>query len=74
MRVCQEPSSWALIWIFDVAGSAHARLAELVSLQPELYLRADWVTFYAKVADILAVAQRAGGMKIAFVTEAAVSK
>ena len=49
----------------------HARLAELAPSQPELHLRADRVTPYEKVADILAVAQRAGVMKIAFVTEAA---
>jgi biopolymer transport protein ExbD len=48
-----------------------ARLAELAPSQPELHLRADRVTPYEKVADILAVAQRAGVMKIAFVTEAA---
>lgn len=51
--------------------SVHARLAELAPSQPELHLRADRVTPYEKVADILAVAQRAGVMKIAFVTEAA---
>jgi biopolymer transport protein ExbD len=39
-------------------------------LQPELYLRADRMTPYDKVADILAVAQGAGVMKIAFVFEA----
>ena len=48
-----------------------ARLAELAPSQPELHLRADRITPYEKVADILAVAQRAGVMKIAFVTEAA---
>lgn len=51
--------------------SVQARLAELAPSQPELHLRADRVTPYEKVADILAVAQRAGVMKIAFVTEAA---
>ena len=49
----------------------HARLKELASSQPELHLRADRITPYEKVADILAVAQRAGVSKIAFVTEAA---
>ena len=49
----------------------HARLVELAPSQPELHLRADRVTPYEKVADILAVAQRAGVMKIAFVTEPA---
>lgn len=47
----------------------HARLAELAPSQPELHLRADRTTPYEKVADILAVAQGAGVMKIAFVTE-----
>ncbi|MBI4740078.1 MAG: biopolymer transporter ExbD [Betaproteobacteria bacterium] len=53
--------------------AVYARLAELVKLapsQPELHLRADRLTPYEKVADILAVAQRAGVAKIAFVTEA----
>lgn len=49
----------------------YARLAELAPSQPELHLRADRITPYEKVADILAVAQRAGVMKIAFVTEPA---
>jgi biopolymer transport protein ExbD len=49
----------------------HTRLSELASSQPELHLRADRITPYEKVADILAVAQRAGVSKIAFVTEAA---
>jgi biopolymer transport protein ExbD len=52
-------------------AGVHARLAELAPSQPELHLRADRVTPYEKVADILAVAQRAGVMKIAFVTEPA---
>lgn len=47
------------------------RLTELAPSQPELHFRADRTTPYEKVADILAVAQRAGVMKIAFVTEAA---
>jgi biopolymer transport protein ExbD len=51
--------------------AVQARLAELAAAQPELHLRADRVTPYEKVADILAVAQHAGVMKIAFVTEAA---
>lgn len=49
----------------------YARLSELSSSQPELHLRADRATPYEKVADILAVVQRAGVTKIAFVTEAA---
>lgn len=49
--------------------AVEGRLAELASSQPELHFRADRSTPYEKVADILAVAQRAGVMKIAFVTE-----
>lgn len=37
---------------------------------PELHLRADRATRYEKVAEIIAAAQRAGIVKIAFVTEA----
>ena len=39
--------------------------------KPELHLRADRATRYEKVADIMAAAQRAGIVKIAFVTEPA---
>ncbi len=39
--------------------------------QPELHLRADRGTRYEKVAEVLAEAQRAGIVKIAFVTEPA---
>ncbi len=39
--------------------------------QPELHLRADRATRYDKVAEVLADAQRAGIVKIAFVTEPA---
>ena len=49
----------------------YSRLSEIAASQPELHLRADRITPYEKVADILAVAQRAGVSKIAFVTEAA---
>jgi biopolymer transport protein ExbD len=37
--------------------------------QPELHLRADRATRYERVAEVLAAAQRAGIVKIAFVTE-----
>jgi len=37
--------------------------------QPELHLRADRVTRYERVTEVLADAQRAGLVKIAFVTE-----
>jgi len=39
--------------------------------QPELHLRADRGVRYEKVADVMAAAQRAGLVKIAFVTEPA---
>ncbi|MFZ2852777.1 MAG: biopolymer transporter ExbD [Rhodocyclaceae bacterium] len=40
-------------------------------LQPELHLRADRGTRYERVTEVLAEAQRAGIVKIAFVTEPA---
>jgi biopolymer transport protein ExbD len=49
----------------------YRRLAELAPSQPELHLRADRATAYEKVAEILAVMQKAGVAKIAFVTQAA---
>ena len=66
----------------DAAGALHldgapatraaveARFAAAAPSQPELHLRADRATRYEQVADILAVAQRAGISKIAFLTEA----
>ncbi len=39
--------------------------------QPELHLRADRGTRYERVTEVLAAAQRAGIVKIAFVTEPA---
>ena len=42
-------------------------------LTPELHLRADRATRYEKVTDVMAAAQKAGIVKIAFVTEAAQS-
>ena len=50
-----------------------ARLAEATAngQQPELHLRADRGTRYEKVTEVLAEAQRAGIVKIAFVTEPA---
>jgi biopolymer transport protein ExbD len=51
------------------AVEAHLRAAAPAS--PELHLRADRATRYEKVADIMAAAQRAGIVKIAFVTEPA---
>jgi biopolymer transport protein ExbD len=48
-----------------------ARLAELGAHggQPELHLRADRGTRYERVTEVLADAQRAGLVRIAFVTE-----
>lgn len=48
-----------------------ARFAEASPRQPELHLRADRGVRYEKVADVMAAAQRAGLVKIAFVTEPA---
>jgi biopolymer transport protein ExbD len=47
------------------------RLAAERGLNPELHLRADRGTRYEKVAEVMAAAQRAGIVKIAFVTEPA---
>lgn len=41
---------------------------------PELHLRADRATRYERLAEIIAAAQRAGIVKIAFVTEAEPSR
>lgn len=50
---------------------AHFASAMARSTQPELHLRADRATRYDKVTEVLAEAQKAGIVKIAFVTEAA---
>jgi len=57
---------------FDKA-SLPARFAEAASggISPELHLRADRGTRYERVTEVLAEAQRAGIVKIAFVTEPA---
>jgi biopolymer transport protein ExbD len=47
------------------------RLQEARSLNPELHLRADRATRYEKVAEVMAASQRAGIVKIAFVTDPA---
>ena len=47
------------------------RFAAASPRQPELHLRADRKVAYEKVADVMAAAQRAGVVKIAFVTEPA---
>jgi biopolymer transport protein ExbD len=46
------------------------RLAAARDDDPELHLRADRGTRYERVAEVMAAAQRAGIVKIAFLTEA----
>lgn len=50
--------------------AATAMFATVAAESPELHLRADRATRYERVAEIIAAAQRAGIVKIAFVTEA----
>lgn len=45
------------------------RLVAAGARQPELHLRADRKVAYEKVADVMAAAQRANVVKIAFVTQ-----
>ena len=45
------------------------RFAGVRAENPELHLRADRATRYERVAEVMAAAQRAGIIKIAFVTE-----
>ena len=47
------------------------RLAEVRADDPELHLRADRGTRYENVAEVMAAAQAAGVVKIAFVTDPA---
>ena len=51
-----------------------ARLQAAAEAQPELHLRADRGTRYENVADVMGAAQRAGVVKIAFVTDPAAGK
>jgi len=46
-----------------------ARFAAASGRQPELHLRADRKVVYEKVADVMAAAQRANIVKIAFLTQ-----
>ena len=46
-----------------------ARFAAVSARQPELHLRADRKVQYEKVADVMAAAQRANIVKIAFLTQ-----
>lgn len=58
--------------LMDKAGmSAHFSQLTTQNQQPELHLRADRTTRYDKVTEVLAEAQKAGIVKIAFVTEPA---
>jgi len=50
-------------------SSLDGRFAEAGSRQPELHLRADRKVAYEKVADVMAAAQRARIVKIAFLTQ-----
>ncbi|HZX33624.1 MAG TPA: biopolymer transporter ExbD [Rhodocyclaceae bacterium] len=45
------------------------RFAAVSERQPELHLRADRAVRYERVAEVMAAAQKAGVVKIAFVTE-----
>jgi biopolymer transport protein ExbD len=53
------------------ADALPARLEAARGGDPELHLRADRATRYEKVAEVMAAAQRAGIVKIAFVTDPA---
>lgn len=53
------------------ADALPARLEAARSGDPELHLRADRATRYERVAEVMAAAQRAGIVKIAFVTDPA---
>lgn len=53
------------------AAALPAQLEAARAGNPELHLRADRGTRYERVAEVLAAAQRAGIVKIAFVTEPA---
>jgi biopolymer transport protein ExbD len=50
-------------------SSLDSRFAEASGRQPELHLRADRKVAYEKVADVMAAAQRASIVKIAFLTQ-----
>ena len=52
-------------------ASLDTRFAAASARQPELHLRADRKVAYEKVADVMAAAQRASIVKIAFLTESA---
>ena len=60
-----------LFWNGEAVSRADLdrRFAEAAAGQPELHLRADRGVRYEKVADVMAAAQRANIVKIAFVTQ-----
>lgn len=62
-----------IFWNGEAIGRAELdqRLAEASARQPELHLRADRGVRYEKVADVMAAAQRANIVKIAFLTQPA---
>ncbi|MDK9723608.1 MAG: biopolymer transporter ExbD [Sterolibacteriaceae bacterium MAG5] len=51
------------------AAALDGRLAAARDGNPELHLRADKATRYERVAEVMAAAQKAGIVKIAFVTD-----
>ena len=53
----------------DSLGSQMAAAAGAAHQSPEMHLRADRNTRYEAVTDVMAMAQKAGIVKIAFVTE-----
>jgi hypothetical protein len=55
----------------DALAACLALMAPRNLPAPELHLRADRGTRYERVAQVMAIAERAGISKIAFVTEAA---
>lgn len=61
-----------LFWNGEAIGRAELdqRFAEAAARQPELHLRADRAVRYEKVADVMAAAQHANIVKIAFLTTA----
>ena len=54
-----------------LADAVGMRFAAVSARQPELHLRADRKVAYEKVADVMAAAQRANIVKIAFLTDPA---
>lgn len=82
-RIDDQPQTVSVS--IDAAGRVYVEGAEIAEAalsqrfteaagnnrQPELHLRADRGTRYERVTEVLAVAQRSGLTKIAFVTEPA---